>query len=440
VRVVDLIEKKKRGEALADDVLASWIRGVVDQGVPDYQSAALLMAIYFRGLTDGETLALTRAMVRSGEVLDLSRWNAPTADKHSTGGVGDKLSFIVGPLVAACGVRVPMLSGRALGHTGGTLDKLESIPGYATRLPAERFLEIVEEVGISIVGQSERLAPADGKLYALRDVTGTVDSIPLIVSSILSKKIAAGAGTLVFDVKTGEGGILREPGAPRLLALSLVRVAERLGRRASALLTDMSAPLGRSVGNALEIEESIEALKGRGEADMMTVSLALASEMLLTAGRAEEEKGASRLLDDALRSGRALETFGRMIAAHGGEESVIEDAGVLPRARFAREVKAPSPGIVFSLSARAIGTAAMRLGAGRSRVEDPVSPGAGIEILRKPGEPVERGDPVARLHTDREERLEEAESAVLAAFRVGDRRPEPRPMVLERIRGAGEVG
>jgi pyrimidine-nucleoside phosphorylase len=438
--MIDLIEKKKKGEALGAEELAFWIRGAVDRTVPEYQSAALLMAIYFRGLGEEETISLTEEMIGSGEVLDLTLLGGATADKHSTGGVGDKLSFLVGPLVAACGVRVPMLSGRALGHTGGTLDKLESIPGYRTRLSVERFLEIVGEVGISIVGQSERLAPADGILYALRDVTGTVDSIPLIVSSILSKKIAAGPGTIVFDVKTGDGAILRDEGEARALAVRLVRVTERLGRRASALLTDMSVPLGRSVGNALEIKESIEALRGRGEPDMMSVGTALAAEMLILTGRARGEEEAESLLGDALSSGRALEVFARMIAAHGGDPRVTEEGGrLLPSARFVREVLAPAPGTVLTVGARAVGTAAMRLGAGRSRVEDPVSPGAGIEILKRPGEKVARGEPLARLHSDREERIEETAPAVLAAFRVGEEGPEKRPLVRERIRGgAGE--
>ncbi|MFH1681059.1 MAG: thymidine phosphorylase [Candidatus Eisenbacteria bacterium] len=440
MRAIDLIEKKKRGERLSDSELAYWVRGVVAGEIPDYQSAALLMAIRFRGLDEGETLALTSEMVRSGDVLDLSFLGAPTADKHSTGGVGDKLSFIVGPLVAACGVRVPMLSGRALGHTGGTLDKLESIPGYRTRLPTPRFLEIVSEVGISIVGQSDRLAPADGKLYALRDVTATVDSIPLIVSSILSKKIAAGPGVLVFDVKSGDGAVLRDLEEGRALARSLVAVAERLGRKASALITDMSAPLGRTVGNALEIAESIEALRGRGETDMMVISLALAAEILLLTGRANGDEEARRLLADALEEGSALNLFRRMIAAHGGEDGIVDDPGLLPRARFVREIAAAGGGTLLSVSARAIGLAAMRLGAGRGRVEDPVSPGAGIEVLRKPGAAVSAGDLLARMHTDREDLLGETEPAVRGAFRVGEGKPDERRFIIEHVRGSSAGG
>ncbi|MBM3320162.1 MAG: thymidine phosphorylase [Candidatus Eisenbacteria bacterium] len=438
MRAIELIEKKKRGEILSDEELAFWIRGVVSEEIPDYQSAALLMAIRFRGLSERETFALTSEMVRSGDVLDLSFLGAPTADKHSTGGVGDKLSFIVGPLVAACGVKVPMLSGRALGHTGGTLDKLESIPGYRTRLPTARFLEIVSDVGISIVGQSDRLAPADGKLYALRDVTATVDSIPLIVSSILSKKIAAGASVLVFDVKHGDGAILREPEEVRALARMLVAVAERLGRGASALVTDMSAPLGRTVGNALEIVESIEALRGKGAADMMAISMALAAEILLLTGRAAGEEEARRLLAGALEEGRALDVFRNMIAAHGGDAAVVDDPGLLPRARLVREVTAGTGGNVLSLSARAVGIAAMRLGAGRSRVEDEVSPGAGIEIMRKPGDAVAKGDLLARMHGDREERLAAIEPEVRGAFRIGEGEgPDPR-FVLENVRGSNQ--
>jgi pyrimidine-nucleoside phosphorylase len=438
--MIDLIEKKKKGGTLEELEIASWIRGVVDGEVPDYQSAALLMAIRFRGLGEGEAFALTTEMVRSGEVLDLSSLGAPTADKHSTGGVGDKLSFIVGPLVAACGVRVPMLSGRALGHTGGTLDKLESIPGYRTRVPTARFLEIVSDVGISIVGQSEDLAPADGRLYALRDVTATVDSIPLIVSSILSKKVAAGADALVFDVKCGDGAILEREEDVRALARLLVRTAERFGRKASSLVTDMRVPLGRSVGNAIEITESIEALRASGAADMMTVSLALGAEILLLTGRAPHEKEARRLLDDALRSGRGLEVFRRMIEAHGGDGRVVDDPGRLPRARHAREVPAPESGVVLDLPARAIGLAAMRLGAGRQKADDPVSPGAGIELLRKPGDTVLRGELLAILLADREELLDEAFPAVREAFRIGPGAAPERPLVLETIRGSAAGG
>lgn len=440
MRMIDLIEKKKLGEELSSGEIGAWIEGVVDRSVPDYQSAALLMAIRFRGLTDEETFSLTDKMLRSGEILDLSSIGEPTSDKHSTGGVGDKLSFIVGPLAAACGVAVPMLSGRALGHTGGTLDKLESIRGYETRLPTDRFLRIVSDVGISIIGQTERLAPADGRIYSLRDVTGTVDSVPLIVASILSKKIAAGPASLVFDVKCGDGAIFDDDvEMSRRLARLLVRVATKMGKNASALITDMSTSLGRTVGNALEIAESIEALRGDGEEDMMRISMALAGEMLLRAGRAASEKEAETLLEDALASGRALETFRRMIVAHGGDGSVVDDPGTLPAARFRREVTAPGPGVVQSISARATGLAAMRIGAGREKVDDRVSAGAGVEIARRPGETVDAGETLAVLHSDDEEKIARAVPEVLGAFRIGPDRPEKKPLVLETIR-SGETG
>ncbi|MFH1276843.1 MAG: thymidine phosphorylase [Candidatus Eisenbacteria bacterium] len=441
LRMVDLIERKKRGGGLTLGEIRGWVAGITDGSIPDYQTAALLMAIRFRGLGGDETFALTGEMLRSGELLDLGRLGGPTADKHSTGGVGDKLSFIVGPLAAACGVRVPMLSGRALGHTGGTLDKLESIPGYRTRLPTAEFLDVVERVGISIVGQTDRLAPADGKLYALRDVTGTVDSVPLIVSSILSKKLAAGPESLVFDVKSGDGAILEEPERVRELADLLVSVATRMGRRASALLTDMSVPLGRTVGNALEIGESIEALRGGGEADMMEISLALAAEMLLLSGVASSGEEARSRLGDALSSGRALEVFRRMIEAHGGDPAVVDDPGRLPRATIVREVPAPVAGTVLAARAKEIGLTAMSLGAGREKVEDRIDPGAGIELRKRPGDTVSRGEPLALLHGNHESPMESAAARVAAAFRIGPGAPPVRDLVIDRIRAtSNETG
>ncbi|MBN1825739.1 MAG: thymidine phosphorylase [Candidatus Eisenbacteria bacterium] len=432
--MVESIEKKKRGGALDRAEIHSWIRGVTDGSVPDYQSSALLMAIWFRGLDREETIALTEEMIHSGDVLDLGSVRGVTADKHSTGGVGDKLSFIIGPLAAASGVPVPMLSGRALGHTGGTLDKLESIPGYQTRLSTERFIEIVRDVGLSIVGQTERLAPADGKLYSLRDVTGTVDAIPLIVSSILSKKHAAGPHALVFDVKCGDGAILRTREDSRRLAELLVDVSSRLGKPSTAILTEMDVPLGRTVGNALEIAESIESLRGEGAPDMMEISRALAAEMLLLTGVAGGEEEALARIDRVHRSGEALRVFQRMIEAHGGDAKVVDDTTRLPKAAHAREVAAPAAGFVAALPARAIGLAAMRLGAGRETVEDPVSPGAGIELIKKPGDRVAKGEPLARLHADREDRIIEVIPRVLDAYRIAEEPPAERPRILERIR------
>jgi len=439
--MIDLIERKKTGKALLPHDIHEWIRGIVAGEIPDYQSAALLMAIRFRGLTEEETFALTVEMIRSGETIDLSSIRSTTADKHSTGGVGDKLSFLIGPMVAACGVPVPMLSGRALGHTGGTLDKLESIPGYQTSLPIERFVEIVKKVGISIVGQTKSLAPADGHLYALRDVTATVDSIPLIVASILSKKIAAGPEAVVFDVKCGDGAILQDGEDTRRLASSLVKVARRLGRKASALITDMSTPLGRTVGNALEIEESILFLRGEADApDMEEISFALAAEMLLLAGRAESDTEARELLMESLHSGRAAATFQEMIFAHRGDPRVVEDPNILPKARHHKEVKAATGGFVTELPARAVGLAAMRLGAGRGSMEETIHPGAGIKLLRKPGEAVDQGDVLAVLHSDDKEKLKRVEAGFADLFRIEAEAPPARPRILESLRGGGEAG
>ena len=435
--MIELIEKKKRGGVLQREEIREWVRGIVDGSVPDYQSAALLMAIYFRDLDDEEIFALTDEMLHSGNILDLSSIPGITSDKHSTGGVGDKLSFIVGPLAAACGVPVPMLSGRALGHTGGTLDKLESIPGYQTRLSTDRFVEIVKDVGISIVGQTETLAPADGRLYSLRDVTSTVDAVPLIVSSILSKKHAAGPHTLVFDVKCGDGAFLENMVDTRRLAGLLVKVTARLGKPSSAVLTDMSVPLGRAVGNSLEIEESIDVLRGKTAGDMMEISRVLTGEMLLLAGRASTEEEAGSLVDEALSSGRALDVFRRMIEAHGGEGGVVEDASLLPHARFNREVFSPADGFVADLPARAIGHLSMRLGAGREKVDDKVSPGAGIVLLKKPGEAVCKGEPIVRLYSDMEDRLIEAALHVLQIYRFAEEKPSERRLVVDIVRSAG---
>ncbi len=440
MRMIDLIDTKKRGGSLTAEQLHWWITSVAAGTVPDYQTASLLMAIFLRGLDADETMRLTVEMMNSGETIDLASIEGTTADKHSTGGVGDKLSFLVGPLAAACGVPVPMLSGRALGHTGGTLDKLESIPGYRTRLDTGRFIEIVRETGLSIIGQTDELAPADRKLYALRDATATVESIPLIVGSILSKKFAAGPEVLVFDVKCGDGAFLADLDSCRTLGKTLVDVSCRMGRRATAILTDMNAPLGHKVGNALEIDESIDVLRGGDGSDMMEPTFVLAAEMVFLAGAAEDREEARRKVEDALASGRALEVFRKMIEAHGGESNVLDDRSLLPRSRFRRVVKARSGGFVQAIGARAIGLASTRLGAGRERAEDAVSPGAGIEILRKRGDEVAAADPIAVMHADEEERLDAAENDVAAAWRIGPEKPSPTPPVIETIRSDRDEG
>ncbi len=418
---VDLIRAKRDGRTLsAADI--RWLIGAYTDGlVADEQMSALAMAVYFRGLSAGELATWTSAMVGTGRRLDLSAVPAPTVDKHSTGGVGDKVSLILAPLVASCGAAVPQLSGRGLGHTGGTLDKLEAIPGWRATVTASEFVTLLSTVGCVICAASDDLAPADRKLYALRDVTGTVESIPLIASSIMSKKIAEGTDALVLDVKVGRGAFMRERAAARELAETMVRLGADNGVRTTALLTAMDVPLGRAVGNAVEVAESVEVLAGGGPEDLVTVTLALAREMLALAGLDADPAA-------ALADGRALASYRAMIAAQGGDPDAP-----LPQAAHVRTVPAPETGYLRDLDALAVGTAAWRLGAGRARKEDPVSAGAGVLCLAKPGDRVERGQPLLELRADEPGRFDRALDALRGGFEI---RPEPPvlgPPVLERI-------
>jgi thymidine phosphorylase len=379
------------------------------------------MAVYFQGLGPGELRTWTAAMVSSGERLGLGGLRAPTVDKHSTCGVGDKVSLVLAPLVASCGAAVPQLSGRGLGHTGGTLDKLESIPGWRAALSAAEMIEVLAEVGCVICAAGPGLAPADRRLYALRDVTGTVESIPLIASSIMSKKIAEGTAALVLDVKVGSGAFMQELAAARLLAETMVGLGQEAGVRTAALLTRMDAPLGRAVGNAVEVEEAVAALNGQGPPDLEEVTLALASQMLALAG-IEADPAA------ALADGRALGRYNSMIIAQGGDPAVP-----LQRAPYSEVVTAAESGWLQRLDARAVGVAAWRLGAGRARKEDPVSASAGVLCLVKPGEPVEAGQPVLELRADDESRFSGAREALAGAMQIGAEPPAPAPLVIERI-------
>jgi pyrimidine-nucleoside phosphorylase len=430
---VQLIVKKRDGGALAPGQIRALIEGFMGGDIPDYQMSAWLMAAFLRGLDEGETVALTEAMLRSGKTLRLASVQAPKVDKHSTGGVGDKASLCLAPLVAACGVAVPMISGRGLGHTGGTLDKLEAIPGYQVRIDARRFERIVAEVGCSIIGQTQQLAPADRRVYALRDVTGTVESIPLIVASILSKKLATRLDGLVLDVKCGSGAFMKDLASARALARLLVRVGRGAGQRVAGLITDMRAPLGCTIGNALETAEAIEVLRGGGPQDVRELVLELGVLMLKLAGVHKRAGAARSQLSRALRSGAAAERFARMVAAHGGDCRVVDDVTRLPRARQRVPVPALRSGLVRSVDAFELGLVSVALGAGRVRADQPVDPAVGIVLAKKPGEHVARAEPLAWLHCRSVASARVQLGPARRAFEIGRRRSKPEPLVLDTI-------
>ena len=426
-----IIEKKRDGHALTPGEIREFIAGFTAGTLPDYQMAALAMAIFFRGMNSDETAALTDAMMHSGDVMNTSALTAPKIDKHSTGGIGDKVSLVLAPLVACCGVAVPMISGRGLGITGGTLDKLEAIPGYRTNLATHEFLDVVARCGCSIIGQTERLAPADKKLYALRDVTGTVPSIPLITASIMSKKLAAGLDGLVLDVKCGRGAFMKERAAAVELTQSMVRVGRAMGTKMSAVLTTMDQPLGRTAGNAVEIVETCEALQGRGPADLMEVTLKLGEKMLLLAGLARSPKEARQKLSEQLNSGAAWAKWTEMVRLHGGDVAALEDTTRLPHARIVEPLLALSSGYVAQADAELIGKACLVLGAGRTKTTDAVDHAVGVSALAKVGERIERSQPLALVHVNDDQKMIEALALLQAAFRiVGEKVPTP-PLILE---------
>jgi len=428
-----IIEKKRDGHELTAAEIHEFIAGYTGGSIPDYQMSALAMAIFFRGMTPDETAALTEAMMRSGDIVDTSSIAAPKIDKHSTGGIGDKVSLLLAPLVACCGIAVPMTAGRGLGITGGTLDKLESIPGYRTHLTTREFLAVVAGCGCSIIGQTDRLAPADKKLYALRDVTGTVPSIPLITASIMSKKLAEGVDGLVLDVKCGRGAFMKTPEAARDLAGSLVRVGRQMGKKMAALITSMDQPLGRSAGNALEIIETGEALRGGGTADLMDVTLTLGAHMLRLAEYADSHAAARAQLAAHLRSGAAWEKWLEMVRQQGGDSAALEDTTRLPQARLQEPLPAPQTGFIVEADAEAIGKACLLLGAGRARTTDVVDHAVGVAGMAKIGERVERGQPLAVLHANDPMRLAEARKMMQAAFRQEDN-PVAKPvLILEAV-------
>ncbi|RJQ28777.1 MAG: pyrimidine-nucleoside phosphorylase [Peptococcaceae bacterium] len=429
MRMYDLILKKRNGLELTAEEINFFIKGYTNGEIPDYQAAAFLMAVYFCGLSARETSDLTEAMVDSGERADLSAIPGIKVDKHSTGGVGDKTTLVLVPLVAAAGVPVAKMSGRGLGHTGGTVDKLESIPGFRTSLEKTTFIEQVRQVGVAVVAQTGRLAPADKKLYALRDVTATVDSIPLIASSVMSKKIACGADAIVLDVKTGSGAFMREPDQAFALAEAMVEIGRRAGRRAAALVTDMSQPLGYAVGNALEVAEAIDTLQGRGPADLVELCLALGSQMLLLAGVAQSAAEGREKLAELLQKRAALDMFEKIIVAQGGEQRVLYDPSVLPAAAYREEIISPAGGWVQAIRAEKIGQAAMLLGAGRETKESVIDPAVGVALRKKAGERVERGEVLAMLHVNGRERLPAVRELIFSAFTVNGKPFSPVPLI-----------
>jgi pyrimidine-nucleoside phosphorylase/thymidine phosphorylase len=434
VRAYELIHAKRDGRAIPAAELAALVDGFTRGEIPDYQMAAFCMAVFFRGMDDAEVGAFTEAMLRSGDVLDLSDVPGAKVDKHSTGGVGDKVSLALAPLAAACGVKVPMISGRGLGHTGGTLDKLEAIPGFRVDLPVDRFRALVRGVGACLVGQTERLAPADRKLYALRDVTATVESIPLIASSIMSKKLAEGIDALVLDVKVGSGAFMKRREDARALARTLAAIGRGMGKKVSALLTGMDQPLGRAVGNALEVVETIDLLRGGGPPDLREVTVELTAEMLVLGGAAPDRDAARARVAAAIADGSGLAKLEEIVAAQGGDPRAIGDPARLPRAPRTYDVPAPAAGVVAAVDAEAIGLAAVALGAGRARVEDRVDPAVGIVVHRKLGDRVERGEPLCTVHEgDRGEGRDRVAARLAAAWRVAESAAPPAPLVLERL-------
>jgi pyrimidine-nucleoside phosphorylase/thymidine phosphorylase len=430
----ELIHAKRDGRAIPDAEIAALVDGFTRGDIPDYQMAAFCMAVFFRGMDEAEVRALTGAMLRSGDVLDLSDVPGAKVDKHSTGGVGDKVSLALAPLVAACGVKVPMISGRGLGHTGGTLDKLEAIPGFRVDLPADRFRALVREVGACLVGQTARLAPADRKLYALRDVTATVESIPLIAASIMSKKLAEGIDALVLDVKVGSGAFMKRLDDARALASTLAGIGRGMGKKVTALLTAMDQPLGRAVGNALEVVETVELLRGGGPPDLREVTVELGAEMLVLGGAAAGLPEARAKVEAAIAGGSGLAKLEEIVRAQGGDADALRDPGRLPRAPRTYAVPAPAAGAVAAIDAEGVGLAAVALGAGRRKVEDRIDPAVGIVVHRKLGDRVERGEPLCTVHEgDRSEPRERVVTRLQAAWTIGPVAPAPRPLVLERM-------
>ena len=433
MRTVDLIQRKRNGEELAPEEIEFLVNGYTDGDIPDYQMSAFLMAVFFSGMTDREVSRLTECMLHSGDTVDLSPVPGIKVDKHSTGGVGDKTSFIVAPLAAAAGVVVPMMSGRALGHTGGTLDKLESIPGFRTDLSAEEFQKQLAELGLCFIGQTERLVPADRKLYALRDVTASVESIPLISSSIMSKKLAEGIDALVLDVKVGTGAFMKSQVEARRLAQMMVGIGRRMDKKVQALITDMNQPLGYAIGNALEIMEASQTLQNAGPSDLTKISLELAARMIFLGKKAASLEEARMLAEKHLVDGSAYKKLQQVVAAQGGNPQSLDKFELLPNATGMREITSPRAGYVSRINAQDIGLSSNMIGAGRDKKEDSIDPAVGIILEVKMGEKVDAGSVLCRLYYTKEDRVDEAADVVEDAFHISSQKPDERELILEVV-------
>ncbi|MFQ5707328.1 MAG: thymidine phosphorylase [bacterium] len=438
MNLIDLIAKKRDGKALSPEELQYLITGYVNDGIPDYQMSAFLMAVYFQGMTFDESAALTQIMRDSGKVLNLTSIPGVKADKHSTGGVGDKVSLVLAPLLACAGLVVPMISGRALAHTGGTLDKLEAIPGFKTDLDPESLRTQLQDIGVVLIGQTKNLCPADKKMYALRDATATVNSIPLITASILSKKMAEGIDVLVLDVKAGSGAIFDQPERAWALARSLVKTAEKFDLKTAAYITAMEQPLGNAVGNWLETREAIETLKGAGPADLTEVTLTLATKLLVLGGLASDEGEGRIVLENKLHSGEAFERFLKIVEMQGGDCAVVEKPETYPEAKYRVEIAAPTDGLVAAIHARQIGVISMALGAGRETMADGIDYTSGIYLHKKVGDVVRAGDTLAEAFSSDLNLLEKFGNAVLGAFRIAEGPVKPDPLILGYIDFSGE--
>ena len=433
MRMYDIIKNKRDNKELTKEEIEFFVKGYTDGSIPDYQASALTMAIFFNGMTEKETAALTLAMAESGDTVDLSIFGDKTVDKHSTGGVGDKTTLIVAPIVASVGCIIAKMSGRGLGHTGGTVDKLEAIEGFNTSLTNDEFFTQVKNIGIAVVGQTGNLTPADKKLYALRDVTATVDSIPLIASSIMSKKLAAGSHTIVLDVKCGSGAFMKTPEEARVLAEEMVKIGKNNGRNMAAIITDMNTPLGKNIGNSLEVIEAIEILKGNGAEDLKFVALALASEIISLSKSISIEE-AKNLADNAITSGKAYEKFKEWIALQGGNENWIENPDLFPKAQYKEDIFAESDCYISSMNAEDIGIASVILGAGREKKEDSIDFSAGIIINKKTGNKIKKGDIIATLYTNNKNSLLSAKEKFLSAIEFNNEQPAEIPLIYETVK------